>query len=283
MSKRHTILMILGSNITVLMLFFFSQVLAAAPPIAAKWQGNVNSFQRLSVSALAFMPVTPNAIYAKDLNQQLLTLAGQTRNFTADNNRFIAPLTLPDHTRLTGLTFFGQDFDNAGEVWLRVKRCSHQQTGCTLLAEATSDYNYNVGAFEKVALLSESVDNNLYTYLLELELTALNNSGLRSVRLEMVNDGAVTIEPPVSTAIKWSLADVTTSFPITSGNLQRVVRICTDNLSHLPNSTHFPILVVDNQAKTLASQQCVDATGYNIELRRQLNTGPSSGTYQFLR
>ncbi|MFN8459177.1 MAG: hypothetical protein U0401_31765 [Anaerolineae bacterium] len=281
MSKRQGMVMVLGSNIAVLMIFFIGQVLAATPLNSAEWQGTVDSFRYLGVLALAFMPLSPGAIYIKDPNQQLLTLAGQSRNFTADNNRFIAPLTLPDHTRLTGLTFYGQDFDNAGEVWLRVKRCAHQQSSCAVLAEATSDYNYNAGSFEKVALLSESIDNGLYTYFLELELTALANSGLRSVRLELVNDEVVTIEPVA--AIKWSLADLNTNFPITSGNLQRLVRVCADNLNHLPNPTHYPVVVVDGQAQMLASQACVDVSGYNIELRRQLNTGPSSGTYQFLR
>jgi hypothetical protein len=62
-----------------------------------------------------------------------------------------------------------------------------------------------------------------------------------------------------------------------------VARICTDDLSHLPNPTHYPTLVVDGLAQPLASNTCVDATGYTIELRRQLNTGPSSGTYQILQ
>lgn len=281
MSKRHFMLIALIFNLLVLMPVFIGRVWAAAPPVSPTEQGNVASFQQFSVSALAFIPVNQNALYIKDLNQQLLIWNDPARNFSADNNRFIAPLTLPDSIRLTGLTVFGQDVDNAGEVWLRVKRCPHQQPGCAILAETTSDYYYNAGTFEKVALLSESVDNSLYTYFLELELTALGNSGLRSVRLELVNDEVVNIEPVAP--IGWSLADMVTSFPITSGSIRRVVRICTNNLGNLPNPTHFPLVVVDGQSQMLASQACVDVTGNNIELRRNLNTGPSSGTYQFLR
>lgn len=282
MNKRQLMLIVLGSNIGVLMLLFIHQVFAATPVNSPVRQGMVDSFRYLSVSALAFVPVAPNAIYAKDLNQQLLTLNGQTYNFTADNNRFIAPLTLPNAVRLTGLTFFGQDFDNAGEVWLRVKRCGHQQTGCTVLVEATSDYYYNAGTFEKVALLSESVDNSLYTYFFELELTALANSGLRSVKLELVNDEVVNIEPVP--AIEWSLADLNTDFLITSGDMERVVRICTYDLGHLVDLTHYPSVVIDQKPpQRLPSQNCVIATGRTIKLHRELNTGPSSGTYQFLR
>jgi hypothetical protein len=43
------------------------------------------------------------------------------------------------------------------------------------------------------------------------------------------------------------------------------------------------VLIVDGQSIPLASNTCVTVYGFNMELRRELNTGPSSGTYQFLR
>jgi hypothetical protein len=238
-------------------------------------------FQYLGVSALAFMPVNGQALYHKDLNQQLLSLEGASRDFTGDVNRFVAPLTLPNQFRLIGLTVFGQDFDQAGEIWLRVKRCQHSQAQCVSLAETTSELVYDAGPFEKVSTFNELIDNSQFTYLLELEMTALGNSGLRSIRLELIEEAAVSI--PANTMQHWSLADLSTSFPISMGTVKRLVRICTDDLSHLPNITHYPILVVDGVTQSLPSKVCVDASGYNIELRRNLSAGSSSGTYQFLQ
>ncbi len=287
MSKRQIVLVAISSSFMTLVIVAVSIVwiapAVAAPPLTvdtARLPQTAPGFQYLSLSALAFMPVDRHALYRKDLNQQLLTLEGQNRNVTG-SNRFLAPLTLPDQNRLIGLTVFGQDFDNLGEVWLRVKRCADQQAQCVALAEVTSDLSYNAGPFEKVSIFNELVNNSFFTYFLELELTALADSGLRAVRLEIIEDEAVAI--PANNVQRWSLADLTTTFPIATGNIRRVVRICTDNLSHLPNATHYPILGVDGMSQSLPSNTCVDASGYNIELRRNLSTGPSSGTYQFLR
>jgi hypothetical protein len=288
MSKSQIVLVIVSSCLVTLVVIagsiLFTTPLAAAPSLTAHAAGQSQTapgFQYLGVSALAFLPVDPQAIYHKDLNQQLLTLVGPNRNFTGNAHRFIAPLTLPTAFRLTGMTVFGQDFDNLGEVWLRLKRCDYNQAQCVTLAEVTSDLFYDAGPFEKVSVFNELVDNGLFTYFLELELTALAESGLRSVRLNLIEEAAVSI--PADTVQQWSLADMTTSFPISTGNTRRLVRICTDDLSHLPNATHYPILVVDGVAQSLPSQSCVDAAGFNIELRRHLSTGSSSGTYQFLR
>lgn len=288
MSKRQIVWVAISSSFIIWVIVAISIVwiapAVAAPPLmadTARLSQTAPGFQYLGLSALAFMPVDRQALYRKDLNQQLLTLEGQSRNFTGNSNRFLAPLILPDQNRLIGLTAFGQDFDNLGEVWLRVKRCDQQQAQCVALAEITSDLSYNAGPFEKGSIFNELVNNSLFTYFLELELTALADSGLRAVRLEIIEDEAVAI--PASNAQRWSLADLTTTFPIATGNIRRVVRICTDDLSHLPNATHYPILVVDGVSQSLPSNTCVDASGNNIELRRNLSTGPSSGTYQFVR
>jgi hypothetical protein len=275
-SSIVTLLIIAGS------LLIFSQVFAASPanidPIAAAQTGSVQQY--ISVSALAFGPVSQFAVYYKDFNQQLLTLGNQPRNFTGDSNRFVAPLTLPDQSWLAGLTVFGQDFDNQGEVRLRLKRCDHNQPRCILLTESASAVEYDGGLFEKVSPFNEPIDNAFYDYFLELELTALGNSGLRSVRLETTMGGTVSPTPP--TLETWSLSGNVTSFRLPNQTTVQA-RICTDDLSYLNNPTHYPILIVDGQVINLTSNTCITVWGYNIEIRRDFNAGPSSGTYQILR
>ena len=81
---------------------------------------------------------------------------------------------------------------------MRLRRCEHNQGRCVTLTDATSTDAFAIGRFEtlKVALLREVINNNLYTYFLELELTAGGNSGLRSVRLGLLGqDGAGTVLP----------------------------------------------------------------------------------------
>lgn len=288
MNRRQIGLMVIISNFITLAvvagsLLFFTQVSAAPPLIPDSGrvaQTTPGRFQYVSFSSLAFGPVNALAVYHKDLNQQLLTLGNQPRNFAGDSNRFIGALTLPDKARLTGLTVFGQDFDNLGEVRVRLKRCDHNQAHCIILTETASAVEYDAGLFEKVSLFNELIDNNFYTYLIELELTALGNSGLRSVRLELVVENGGAASP--DGIEKWSLSGEVTTFRLPN-QITRQVRVCTDDLSHLDNPTHFPILIVDGQSIPLASNTCVTVWGFNIQLRRELNTGPSSGTYQFLR
>lgn len=286
MSKRQTWLIALTVNIFTLglivaSLLIFSRASAApqmTPGLAAIQTGELRQY--LSLSAMAFGPVSQFAVYYKDVNQQLLTLGNQPRNFTGDNNRFVAPLSLPDLTRLSGLTLYGQDTDNLGEVRLRLKRCDHNQPRCLILAEAASVPEYSAGPFEIPSPFNEVIDNNLYTYFLELELTALGNSGLRSVRLELFTTASPTPSPGPSE--RWQLAGNETIFRIPNHRTTDV-RVCTDDLSHLDNPTHFPVLIVDGQLYRLISNNCMTVWGFDIEVRRELNTGPSSGTYQILR
>jgi len=285
MSKGLTII----SSLVILAIaagsvLFWGPVLAAPPDTikrAPALQDSLTNY--MSLSALAFTPINRSAIYDKDLPQQLLTLDGHTGNFGNGDNLFVLGLTLPDQTRLTGLTIFGQDFDNRGEVRLRLNRCEHTQPACFNLAEVTSDLNFNAGSFAKESALNEYIDNNRYTYFLELEMTALTNSGLRSVRLDLVNNDGTVVQPTSNPALKWELAGAVTSLSLITGNARRTISLCTDDLSHLPNPTHYPMVVVDGVSQILPSKTCMEATGYTIELRRQLNTGPSSGTYQILR
>lgn len=266
-------LLIIGGSLLI-----FGQVSAApGEPVLAQTNASPGY---TSVSALAFGPVSQFAVYYKDFNQQLLTLGNQPRNFTGDSNRFIAPFSLANQTVLSGLTVFGQDFDAQGEIRLRLKRCDHNQPRCIILAETASTIEYDDGLFENVSRFNELVDHTFYDYFLELELTALGNSGLRSVRLETTNAG--TGSPPPANLQKWSLSGETTSFRLPNQTTTQA-RICTDDFGHLDNPTHYPILVVDGQVINLASNTCILVWGYSLELRRNYNTGPSSGTYQFLR
>lgn len=260
------------ASVAGLFLVFERAVAAPQPQIA----GSVPAY--VSMSALAFTPATLSTPYNKDTTRQILALAGQNRNF----NIFAASVNLPDQSTLTGMTVFGEDFDNQGAIQVRLKRCDHSQAVCVNLTDATSTNAFAVGRFEtvKVPILNEVINNNLYTYFLELELTALNNSGLRSVRLELLGEGQAP--PPAGNEERWELSGNVTRLTLTSGS-SRQVRVCTADLGDLPNITHYPSLVVNDQVIRLSSNNCITAQGSTIEVRRPYNTGPSSGTYQILR
>jgi hypothetical protein len=278
-----SLLSILATTIIVGLLSHFGQA-AAAPPVEGEaepvYRAAVDRNQFFSVSALVFQPAVPTATYNKNLQRQILSLTGQNRNFFDDSNIFVAPLLLPDRTRLVGATLFGEDFDNQGEVRLRLKRCDHSQARCIILAETTSTTTLAAGQFQtpSVAIPNETVDNRFFAYFWELELTALFNSGARSVRLEAsVPDASASVAQG-----QWSLTGDTFSFALPNSSITDA-RICTDDLSHLNNPTHYPFVVVDSILVTrLASNACETVRGRDIEIQRDLNTGPSSGTYEFV-
>ncbi len=267
LSSFFTLTILIGS-----LLIFTTTIAAPAPQVASIAPTYV------SVSALVFEPLESNVSYNKNTARQLLTVSRQD----PENNRFTAPLMLPDRSILTGMTVFGEDFDNQGAVTVRLKRCDHNQARCVSLAQPTSTAAFALGQFETVKLsnLYEVVDNNLYNYHLELELTALNNSGLRSVKLEILDTRGVSAI--VGNVESWRLGGNLTNFVIPNQG-PTDVQVCTDDLSYLPNSTHYPLLVVDGRSFRLSSNSCQTATGLVIEIRRSPNTGPSSGTYQLLR
>lgn len=284
MKKQYILVTSMGSTVLVSiilagLLFWFSDVMAAPPPAPSSRGGrSAQELDYVSISALAFEAVSQNTAYLKDTQRQILSLTSQNLS----GNIFIAPLLLPDRSQLLGLTIFGEDFDNQGEIRLRLKRCDHSQARCVTLAEANSTLGYAAGPFEtiRVTLLNEVVDNRLYSYLLELELTALFNSGLRSARLEIMPPGAAA---PVESQERWSLAGDTRSFATPNLGLAQV-RICADDLSHLDNVTHYPFVVIDrDQTIPLSSNSCITVWGTDIVIQRRANTGPSTGTFQILR
>ncbi|MDX1521332.1 MAG: hypothetical protein R3264_06870 [Anaerolineae bacterium] len=284
MKTRHILLTaLLSTGLTVLVLggtlLFFSRAVAA-PLGQVVTRSETRAY--VSVSALAFMPTNRAAQYSKNSGRQMLTLDTTSRIFDEGNSLYIAPLTLPDQSVLTGMTVFGEDFDNQGAVTVSLKRCDHSQARCVSLTDATSTIPYALGAFEtvKVAILNEVVNNNLHTYFLELELTALNSSGLRSVRIEMLTTGGSP--PPVTEAERWELSGNLTNFVIPNSGYNQV-QVCTDDLSSLPNPTHYPILRADGRSFYLDSSDCVTVWGTTIQIQRRLNTAASSGTYRILR
>lgn len=278
MNKQYVLLVLAVSGLFVLAGSLFSGTATATTAGIAASAQDTPTVSYTGISALTFTPLSQDIPYNKDLGRQILSLPGPAR--TA-GNIFLASLSLPDLANLTGLTIYGEDFDDQGAVTVRLKRCDLNQARCINLAEATSTNSYAAGQFEasKVTPLNEVIDNSRYSYLLELELTALSGSGLRSVRVR-VEQG--NVPPPSDTAEPWSLSGDVRSFIVPNTGYNQV-RVCAGDFSQLPNQTHFPGLIVDGQPTQLTPNTCLTVWGSNIEIRRPLNAGPSSGTYQILR
>ena len=283
MNRREIILTAILSSVLSLVVLMGGVVwlgpaqAAPAPQVAG---GNV---QYVSVSATAFESVQQNSSYTKNTERQMLTVQGTSYAFTLDRNRFAVPLMLPDRAQLLTMVVSGEDYDSQGEVRVRLKRCQQNQPICVVLSETSSGLGFSGGPFGTPAsfLQNEVVNNAFYTYFLELDITALNNSGLRAVRLELVSAGGSPA--PVSSQIRWELSGNFIRFPIPGAGWTEV-KICTDDLSHLPDPGHYPEVVADNQPpQRLGSNDCYTARGYDIEIMRNPNAYPSSGTYQILR
>ena len=192
----------------------------------------------VSVSSMAFVPVQPNNSLDKNVQGQLLRLKNASRTVTPDQNIFVAPVSLSDRNRLMSMVVAGEDYDVQGEVRVRLLRCDHASPTCLILAETSSGVGLANGLFETVPvfLQNELVNNALYSYFLQLELTALMNSGLRSVRVETSSSDTGPV-PPASSLIRWELSGNFYRYPIpTSG--WNTVKICTDDLRYLPNNSH---------------------------------------------
>ena len=271
------------------LMWLMGQASAAPPPKTGQTpagQTITPTLQYISISGVAFSPIQQNMAYTKDVRQQLLGLAGQSRNFGAGSNLFIAPLTLPDRSELFGITVFGADFDNQGEVRVRLKRCNHGQAFCVILAETTSTAAYALGPFEtsRISVFNEIVDNQFYASFLELDLTALGNSGLRSVRLEVLSQAEA---PFTAKKEPWLMQGPDRTFGLPNNTTRtRDVEICIDDLTR---SNTDPIHYLSSTAESVevarlsSSNPCTKVAGEKIEIKRTLNTSRWSGTYQFLR
>jgi hypothetical protein len=211
-------------------LLFFSGAMAAPAtekspaPISQPSAGGA-SF--VSVSSVGFLPVAPeNSAYTRDPAGQLLALTGSNAN----NNLFVAPLSLPDNSSVVRMTVFGQYFDSNGGIQIYLKRCPHNgQTACRRLASAGVNTGSPAQArFETHTTVVPNVivDNQRFTYMLELELTALENSGLRSVRLELASSEEMepaALPPGSQAAVVAASTDLAQSTGIPAGQIQPVL------------------------------------------------------------
>ncbi len=268
-------------TLLISLLLLFTQVKAAATPhpqVTITSQTISSTMQYVSISGLTFNPGDPTVAYTKDVQTQLLKLGGPAN---PTSNLFVAPVTLPDRSQLMGVTMFGEDYDPTGEIRLKLKRCNHGQPFCVIIAETSSTRSYTSGQFEtsRVNVINEVVDNRFYTYFLALNITALNRSGLRSVRLEYLTNST---SPAVSSQKPWSLTGNIRIFTVPTSGFNQV-KICPNNLSHLNNSTHYPYVVADGQITSLSSNSCVTVWGQSLTIEKSRNTGSSSGTYQILQ
>ncbi len=171
-------LVILGGSLLI-----FSRAVAAPSAQSVDTAAQQGSDQKsyISVSALAFMPTQQaSERYNRIFAQQLLTFTGEDHNFNENNNLLWAPLSLPDHSNITEMKIFGLDNDDQGKIQIYLVSCDHSgQTGCQRLAWAGSGDTWKGGAFETPRFdTNKRIDNSLYTYLLELRLTALGNKDI---------------------------------------------------------------------------------------------------------
>jgi hypothetical protein len=284
MTKQQVLLIaVLSSLLTVAIgvgsLLIFSQAVAA-PEASSAAQTSGRAY--VSVSALAFEPMFPQTppAYTKSF-PQFLSLNTTDRGPESQGNWFAAPLNLPHNSTLAGMTVFGQDNDPAGRMTVFLWNCDHSGTnGCQTIASYDTMLNSVNTAVDSGRLtINHRVNNEAYTYVLGLNLWAVNNSGLRSVRLELTNlstelpGGA----PPTQAEVSWTVPAYGQTQLL---NLSQAaeVRICTDVLGR--NS--LPTLAVDDSNQyQLQSDTCVVYTGQRFKLIGDIN--PASGTYQILR
>lgn len=281
--KRQQVVLItaISSVVTLLMviamLSTFSGAVAALEPTAQSPQAGINY---LSIPATAFRPTDSDTTYG--FNRQMLTAQSNTDKFNRLQT-FVAPIILADGTIIAEMTIFGQDFSEENDVRVRLLQCEHRQNRCDMLADVNSSGISTAGQFEfPTAKIANSViDNYRYSYLLEVDLMPSPQIGLKAVRLALIPNQP--LEPDLAGINNWQLADGIHTFRLP--NTSRVqARICTNDLSHLDNPTHYPTLIIDDtEIVPLSSRQCVIVRGFKFELRRGLNVGDSSGTFEFLR
>lgn len=281
--KRHQVVLItaVSSIVTLIMvvamLSTFSWAVAALEPTAQTSQAGIDY---LSIPATAFKPTDSETAYG--VNRQMLTVESNTNNFSSVQT-FVAPVILADGTIIAEMTIFGQDFSEDSDISVRLLQCEHRQNRCDRLAEVSSSDISTAGQFElsTVKTTNSAIDNYDYSYLLEVTLMPSPQIGLKAVRLALIPNQP--IPPDVAGVNNWQLAEGVRAFRLPNTTIVQA-RICTNDLSHLDNPTHYPTLIIDDtEIVPLSSLQCVIVRGLKFELRRGLNVGDSSGTFEFLR
>jgi len=297
--RNYRILFVIALIIVVLLIIInansFQGEVAAAPLSKAasvstqQITGNNRSYR--SVSLFEFVPLnTQDSLHTIDSSSILLTLGAKSdHNFTNANNIFEAPLNLPDNVMLTGFTIFGVDNDNQGEVKVTLGRCNHNlQIPCQEIS-LSSDVPNSLGPFQTqtpLGFIPIPIRNQDNFYFLELEITALNNSGLRSVRLQFADNGesiSTSSNLPENPVVPWNLnanelVEITspTSNPIT-------VRVCVDAKdASFIDRPEVRTGDASSNPVILNFGDCRDFTGRYIQIRGNGRT-TTSGYYQRLQ
>lgn len=243
-----------------------------------------------SVSLFEFVPFNPsNTLYTIDGDPILLTLGAKSDYNFGGANIFEAPLSLPNNVMLTGFTLFGVDNDNQGEVKVTLFSCNHNlQAQCQTITLSSTASN-SLGPFQTqtpTGFTPIPIRNQTNFYFLQLEITALNGSGLRSVRLQFVDNGGSDSIPttlPEFPVVPWNInANELVPIESPSGN-PITVRVCVEFM----NAADFdrPDVVTDgdfSNAITLNFGACREFTGRFIQIRGKGRT-TTSGYYQRLQ
>lgn len=277
---------VLTLGLTVASLALFSGALAASSGVAIPQPQTAQAY--FSLSSFAFQPYSSATIaYRRDFTTQLLSLNTATRQIEGQNNWFMTPLRLPDHSRLTGVTVYGQDFDRSGWIEVALWRCAHLgdetciNLGLWQSGETSAGGSFNSGRIS----LNEVIDNQAFSYTLATRLYAVNNSGLRSVLLEVTAPGD-SLAPGsgngagVSRTEQWTLANrgVTTQL---ASNLSSVttVQICSYG-----SSTADVEIQYNGQMQTLRPGNCTRVSGFSTYTVKNVGLygHSASGTIEFL-
>lgn len=291
MMNRPTLLAAILSSLTTLVLAIASlalltRALAAPPRLTAPQPQTGNVY--LSFSSLAFQPYSSATLaYRRDFSTQLLSLNTATQQIEGQNNWFLTPLRLPDQSRLTGVTVYGQDFDSSGWIELALWRCAHLgDESCVNLGLWQSGEATAAGAFNSGRIsLDEVIDNQAFSYTLATRIYAINNSGLRSVLLEVTATGEISTPGSgagsgLARTEQWTLANrgvvtqLTTNFSPAA-----TVQIC-----NYASSTAEVEIQTNDQTQTLRPGNCTWLSGYSSYAVKNVGLygHSAAGTIEFL-
>ncbi|MCB0197031.1 MAG: hypothetical protein KDJ65_34100 [Anaerolineae bacterium] len=296
--KRHILIPSLLSSfftlaVVIVSLLIISGALAApaADVSSTKMQQSTAQKNYISISSMAFQPFSPRTLpYRRGFDEQILALDTTSREIEGQNNWYVAPLSLPDNTIITGITFYGRDVDPNGWVEIALWRCTHGgDVSCVNLPLSSyrTDEPFASGSFDSGQIaLNEVVNNQIYSYTLATRIVALNGSGLRSVLVETAATNGTVSPPPgsggsIEGPVSWTLnnRNVTTQL---STNLSPTaeVRICSNSGSSADVEIRY-----DNNTETLTPGNCARSSGYSAYSVKNVGVygSSASGTFEVLR
>ena len=189
--RQNLILGILGGMFVIVtgLISAWVNPTSAAPATEPEPQGVSMSY--ISIGAINFKPLYPQSklSYKIDPKAQLLSLDSQNRGNKDNGNWFVAPLTLPDQSLITGLKVIGWDGDKEGGMSAELWRCENSLTkACRHIGGWETSESF-VGAVDSGIYKlkqKERVDNSLYYYMVLANIWMVSSgSGLHSVLLEV--------------------------------------------------------------------------------------------------